>query len=219
MEPRTSVLLAGATGLVGRHCLERLLQDEAIAQVVVPTRRTLPRDLYGEGDASKLEERVIDFRRLGAYDELGRVDAVICALGTTIKQAGSKEAFREVDCGYPVTLAELAQEGGAKRYALVSAIGANPSSMFFYNRVKGEVEMRLRAFDFENLTIVRPSLLLGDRDEFRPGEEIAKRVSPLIPRRYKPVHARQVARALVAAVKGERTGVEIIESRDLQQFE
>ena len=216
MESRISVLLAGATGLVGSHCLELLLKDKAFGRVVVPTRRSLAPDQYQEGDASKLEEHVIDFRRLAAYDELGRVDAVICALGTTIKKAGSKEAFRDVDCGYPVTLAELAQEGGAKRYVLVSAIGADPNSVFFYNKVKGEVESRLRAFDFEALTIVRPSLLLGDRVEFRLGEEVAKRISFLIPGRYRPVHARSVARTLVKAAKTDSEGMEVIESREIE---
>ena len=219
MKPSLSVLLAGGTGLVGRHCLKLLLTDAAFDRVVVPTRRPLPPELFEDGDTSKVEEREIDFRRLEEYRELGQVDAVICALGTTIKKAGSKDAFREVDYEYPVTVAELAKRGGARRYLLVSAMGADPNSMFFYNRVKGDLEDRLRDFEFEALTIVRPSLLLGDREEFRLGEEVAGRLSFLIPSRYKPVHASRVARALVQRAKAAGSGIQIIESSELQKYE
>lgn len=222
MKNGRSVLLAGATGLVGSACLRFLLREPAFDRVVVPTRRPLPREVDPDGSGAelvgsedKLVERVVDFRRLRESPELMQVDEVVCALGTTIKKAGSREAFREVDYEYPVVIGELAREHGARGFRLVSAMGADPRSAFFYNRVKGDVEAAIRQMAFESLTILRPSLLLGERDEFRLGEEIAKRLTFLIPKKYKPVAADVVARALARSAVASRSGVEIVESREL----
>lgn len=211
-----SILLAGATGLVGRHCLRRLLADDAFERVVIPSRRSLSPHLRDLDVASKLEEHVVDFNRLSDHARIMRVDKVICALGTTMKKAGSRERFREVDFGYPAAIAELALDGGAEHFLVVSAMSANPKSFFFYSRVKGELEEHLRSLPYRSLTIARPSLLLGDREEFRFGEEAAKRVAFVIPGRYKPVHADQVAGALVDAAKTDRPGVQVIESREIR---
>lgn len=219
MESPRDVLLVGATGLVGRACLRLLLKDPAFDRVVVPTRRPLPPELLHGVTVDKLDERVIDFRRLRQHMDFTEVDEVICALGTTIKKAGNREAFREVDYGYPLIIAESALERGARGFRIVSAMGADSKSIFFYNRVKGEVETELRAMSFDGLTILRPSLLLGERDEFRLGEEIAKRLTFVIPPKYKPIAAEDVAGALVRAARSGRQGVDVVESRDIKAWD
>lgn len=218
MESPSDVLLVGATGLVGRACLRLLLKDAAFDRVVVPTRRPLPPEILHDVPVDKLDERVIDFRRLRQHMDLTDVDEVICALGTTIKKAGSKEAFREVDYGYPLVIAESALERGARGFRIVSAMGADSKSIFFYNRVKGDLEAELRKMSFEGLTILRPSLLLGERDEFRLGEEIAKRLTFVIPPKYKPIASEEVAGALVRAARSSRRGVDVVESRDIETW-
>ena len=204
--------------MVGRECLRQLFAERAVARVTAVVRRPLPAEVRALPGAEKLVERIIDFDQLRAQGALPPVDAILCALGTTIKQAGSQEQFRRVDHDYPLTLARLGLEQGARHYLLVSALGADASSRVFYNRVKGELENALRALPYRSLTIVRPSLLLGERSEFRIGEEIAKRVGWLAPPRFKPVHASAVAavlvRALVADVPGQRT----IESKEIHEL-
>lgn len=210
----STVLLAGATGLVGGYCLDRLIGEATVGRIIVLTRRPFVEEAYpGE---EKIEECVVDFDRLASYSECFAADAVICALGTTIRKAGSKERFRRVDHDYPLEIAELALRGGASRYLLVSAVGADPGSMFFYNRVKGEVERDVRALPIPSLTIVRPSLLAGDRDEFRLGEQLAYRLRFLIPEKYKPVHADAVAAVLVNEVRRAASGIRLIESHEIR---
>ena len=210
-----SVLLVGATGLVGRECLRLLLADPDYDRVVVVTRRPLSPAVQ----SPKLEGHVVDFDHLNEYDELFTVDAIICALGTTIRQAGSRTRFRTVDYEYPLAFARLGRRHGCNQFLVVSALGANPRSRVFYNRVKGELENALRALGYPRLTIVRPSLLLGPRAELRLGEEVAKRITrwlgPLVPRAFKPVEARVGATALVRAAKDPGSGVRVIESEEL----
>ena len=205
------VLLAGATGLVGGLCLQRLLEDPAFTRVVVLVRRPLGQNL------PKLEQHVVDFARLDEARDVFNVDTVICALGTTIKQAGSQERFREVDHDYPLALARLGLQHGARHFLLVSALGANPQSGVFYNRVKGEVEMQLHALGYPQVTIVRPSLLLGERREFRFGEEMGKRLAFIVPGKYKPVQADDVAKVLVQTARQNAPGVEVIESDEIRR--
>lgn len=216
---RKSVLLVGATGLVGGASLRRLSGDPSIGRVVVLSRRPLPPDLSSSMDATKIEEHVVDFDGLAAHLHLLGVDQVVCALGTTRKRAGSKERFRQVDLEYPLTLARMGIERGAGHFLLVSAIGASASSWFFYNRVKGELEDAIRALPYRSVTIIRPSLLLGDRPERRPAEEIARRLGFLAPARYSPVHAEAVAAALVEAAREDAPGHRIIESVDIPRRE
>jgi uncharacterized protein YbjT (DUF2867 family) len=218
MTPGKSIALLGATGLVGGHCLHLLLEDPAFQRVVVASRRPLgpaPRSLAPPG---KLEEHVLDFARLAEVevDEWLRVDAVLCALGTTLRQAGSQQRFREVDLGIPLALARRAVELGVLHFLLVSSVGASASSWFFYNRVKGELEDAVLALPFRSVTIARPSLLLGDRGERRPGEEVGKRLAFLVPGRYKPVEASAVARVLVSAAREDRPGRRIYESEEIR---
>jgi uncharacterized protein YbjT (DUF2867 family) len=210
-----SVLLCGATGLVGGECLRLLSADPAFGRLVVPTRRPLPPELLHGLDPSRVEEHIVDFGDLSARAELFDVDQIVCALGTTIRKAGSQERFREVDLGIPLAVARRGFEGGAHHVLLVSALGADPDSRIFYSRVKGELEAALSAIPFRSLTFVRPSLLLGERAEFRLGEEVMKRVSLLVPAKYKPVEARAVAATLLHAARKDPPGRRVIESREI----
>jgi len=197
--PHRRVLLAGTTGVVGAALLQTLLDDPTVAQVHALARR--PLDLAH----AKLRVYAVDFAHLPPLPPL---DEAYLAIGTTIKVAGSQAAFRAVDLDLNLAVARAAVAAGAVRLGLVSSVGADAASKNFYLRVKGELEDALRAFDLEALVIARPSLLLDDRhatgQPFRPAEAIAIRgarlLGGLVPGRYRPVHAAQVARALVAAV-------------------
>jgi uncharacterized protein YbjT (DUF2867 family) len=164
----------------------------------------------------KLDERILDLGEMQEHPDAFAAEAIFCALGTTIKKAGSQERFRVVDHDYPLMAARLGKEQGAQHYLLVSALGANARSRVFYNRVKGEVERDLLALNYPRTTIARPSLLLGDRDEFRLGERVFERLGWLMPPAYKPVHARDVAAALVRAAHSQESGVQILESRAMR---
>lgn len=209
------MLLAGATGLVGREALRLLLPDADFRRIVVVARRPLSPDVR----SPKLETHVIDFDHLNEYDELFAVDALICALGTTIRQAGSRTRFHTVDFEYPLAFARLGLERGCKHFLVVSSLGANARARVFYNRVKGELEDALRGLGYQRLTIVRPSLLLGPRAQLRVGEEVAKRVTrwlgPMVPRAYRPVEARNVAATLVREAKEDAPGLRIVESSEI----
>jgi uncharacterized protein YbjT (DUF2867 family) len=205
----TTVLLVGATGLVGAAVLRQAQDDVRVVRIVAPTRRKLP-------PHPKLENPLVDFERLPADAAWWAVDSVICTLGTTIRTAGSQDAFRRVDYDYPLAVARLARQHGAQAFSLNSATGADPGSRFFYNRVKGEVEEALRAVEFPSLTIVRPALIGGERDEFRPAEFVAMRVlrlvEPLLPRPYRIVPHERIARVLLEAAVTAPRGEHIIES-------
>jgi uncharacterized protein YbjT (DUF2867 family) len=207
-----TALLAGATGLVGRECLRLMLDDPSFTRIVVIARRPHGDDI----SSRRLDWRVVDFTGLDAHHSLFKVDDVICALGTTMKQAGSKARFREVDHGYALAMARLGVAAGASQYLLVSALGADATSRFFYNRVKGETERDIRALPYQSVTIVRPSMLLGNRAEFRLGERIAQRLGFLMPGGLKPIHASSVASALVASAKDKRPGQRVISSAEMR---
>ena len=206
-----SVVILGATGLVGRELLTYLLREPTILSVTALVRnaRTLPND-------AKLRVHEIDFAHMERHADLLEADQVFCALGTTMRQAGSREQFRAVDHDYPVTAARLARARGATHYLLVSAIGANPSSRIFYNRVKGETERDIVAFDFTSVTIARPSLLLGDRLEVRLGERIAAVLGKIAPPGVRPISAKDVAAALTLAARFVRLGLHILTSREMR---
>lgn len=199
MNPTRTVLLAGATGLVGGQLLQALLADPTVAQVHALTRRDLPLC------HPKLQTLRVDFTRLPA---LPPADELYLALGTTIKVAGSQAAFRAVDLDANHAVARAALTAGVRRVGLVSAAGASAQSSVFYNRVKGELEDALRKLDLQALVLAQPSLLLDLRDGLqqppRLGERlaipIARVLAPLMPGAYRPVHARAVAQALVRTV-------------------
>jgi uncharacterized protein YbjT (DUF2867 family) len=203
------VALAGATGLVGQAILEGLLADESVAAVHALGRRA-------PGVAHpKLIPHVVDF---AALPPLPPLDEVYLALGTTIKTAGSRAAFRAVDFDANLAVARASLAAGARRAGLVSAMGADAKSRIFYNRVKGELEDALTRLTFDGLVIARPSLLVGDREALgqpkRAAERIATAVSkllaPLVPANYQPVAASDVARALLARVPSSRGRVVLL---------
>ena len=207
------ILHVGATGLVGRLVLARLLESPQVARVVAPTRRSLgithPR----------LHNPVVDFEALPEDAEWWAVDAVICTLGTTIADAGSQAAFRRVDHDYPLQVARLARRHGASGYALNSAMGASARSSIFYNRVKGELEDALAALDYPSLVLVRPGLIDGERERPRAGEGLALAVSrllrPLLPRKWRPSRAVRIADALVDAALHPVSGCHVVEATAL----
>ncbi|HKS28299.1 MAG TPA: oxidoreductase [Pyrinomonadaceae bacterium] len=213
MESGRTAILLGATGLVGGHCLELLLESEAYSRVVSLGRR-------GSGrEGSKLEEHVVDFEHLYDSAHLFRGDDLFCCLGTTIKKAGSQAAFRQVDFNYPVESARLASENGTAQFLLVSALGADSGSRIFYNRTKGEVEEAVARLPFHGVQIFRPSLLLGERREFRAGERVAEKGMKLFSfllagplKKYRPVHARDVAAAMIRVATENPAGVNRFES-------
>lgn len=204
-------LVAGATGLVGLELVRQLAADETWTEVRALTRRPLP-----DGLASpRLVEIDVDYAALDPAPAWANATHVFCALGTTMKRAGSADAFRRVDFDFVVALARAARALGARHFLLVTAVGASPASRFFYTRVKGEVEEAVAALGFPSLTIARPSLLLGPRGEWRLAEQAGKMLGVVAPPRWKPVHARRVARALIDAAQKDEPGVTILENRDL----
>jgi uncharacterized protein YbjT (DUF2867 family) len=206
------LLLVGGTGLVGSEVLKRALAEPRIETLVVPARR--PLDISHDKRVAPL----VDFEALPADASWWQVDAAICTLGTTIKAAGSREAFRKVDHNYPLAVARLAKAHGASRLAVVTAKGANSRSPFFYSRVKGELEADLAALGFPSLTLVRPGLIGGERTEGRVGEDVAKRalelLGPILPRSWRVNPASTIAQALIDAAVAGRPGSRIIGSAE-----
>jgi uncharacterized protein YbjT (DUF2867 family) len=205
-------IVAGATGLVGRELVRQLAADRRWREVRALVRDSLPADLSG----STVVPVQVDYSRLEPPPGWATADHVFCALGTTMRQAGSAAAFRRVDFDYPVALARAALAGGARHFLLVSALGAAAASRVFYNRVKGEVEDAVAALGFQSVTIARPSLLVGRRTEPRLAEQLGKVIGMLAPPRWRPVPADRVARALVEAARRGEPGIHILENRDLR---
>lgn len=195
-------LVLGATGLVGSRCVARLLERDAYERVTCLVRRP---SLEAH---PRLEQRVVDFASLRPSD-VGDAEDLFCAIGTTMKKAGSRAEFRRVDLEIPLEVARLAVGAGTKRIALVSSVGADAGSRVFYLRVKGELEDALAQLPLEALHVFRPGLLLGERQESRPGEAIgavlAKATQGLLVgglRKWRPIEADDVARAMVSAMLG-----------------
>jgi uncharacterized protein YbjT (DUF2867 family) len=206
-----TAILAGATGLVGGECLQQLLASPRYGRVVVVTRRALDPGLRHE----KLREVVVQFARLDDVRPRLRGDHVFCALGTTIRKAGSQQRFRAVDCEYPLRLAQLTLEHGARHFSVVSALGASRSSPFFYSRVKGEMEEGLRHMNWPSLAVLRPSVIAGERAEPRPLERLSEHLLRFAPSTWRPVAASDIAAAMIATALREPPGVTVIESRQI----
>ncbi|MDA7419176.1 nucleoside-diphosphate sugar epimerase [Xenophilus arseniciresistens] len=210
------VLLAGATGLVGRELLALLLADPSVLEV-----HTVGRRPSGHRH-QKLQHHHSDLRSI---PPLPRLDAVFIALGTTIQVAGSQQAFRAVDHDAVLAVAGAGWAAGARRLGVVSAMGADAHSRIFYNRVKGETEEALSALGYDSLVIARPSLLIGDRTSLgqpeRRGEGVGAVISrwlrPLIPANYRAIRAERVARALVGAVVHAAAGRTLLPSGRMQR--
>lgn len=206
------LLLVGSTGLVGRHVLELALADPRVDGVTALARRALPAH-------PKLRALRVDFDRLPEDAPWWRADAAICTLGTTMRAAGSRPAFRRVDHDYPLEVARIARRHGTPTYVLNSALGADPSSRFFYNRVKGELERDLAGLGFASFTAVRPGLIGGQRDAFRAGERAAVLAltlfGPLLPRGWRLNPAQRIAGALLDAALNPAPGLHAVASDQL----
>lgn len=192
-------MIAGATGLVGRACLARLLASPEYGRVIALVRRPLTIV------APTLQVEVVDFEHPERWRPIA-ADAVFCALGTTIAQAGSQAAFRAVDYSSVLAVADLAAQGGARDFVLVSSVGADASSSNFYLHVKGEAEAAIAKRPFRAVHVLRPSLLLGDREESRPAERLFGSVAPILNpllmgpwRRYRAIAAADVGTAMIEA--------------------
>ena len=214
---KRTVAVAGGTGLVGTRLVARLLARDDVDRVVAVVRRP-----PATGHA-KLDARVVEsFARDELDDALPKdLDDAYCALGTTMKKAGSRDAFRAVDHDAIVAFANAARAKGARRFLLVSSIGADPRSMTFYLRVKGETEDDVRAIGFDALHAMRPSFLAGERKDARAGERIGLAISgvlkPLLGR-YGPIDADLVARAMVALAFSDRFGAFVHDTRAIEKL-
>jgi len=211
-----TALLIGATGLVGEQCLTELLSSVAYEKVIAFTRKKI------ESKKAKFENIVTDFENLDLIATQIKADDVFCAMGTTIGKAGSQDAFKKVDYEIPLKVAEIAKRNGAKRFVLVSSLGADASSMVFYSKTKGALEESLKALKFESLIILRPSILLGNRKEVRFGESIGRVVAekfsflfagPL--KKYKGTPADLLARLMVSLTQEKTTDTRIIENDEI----
>lgn len=204
------ILLAGATGLTGEHLLDRLLNEPTVERVLAPTRRPL-------AEHKRLDNPVGEIADLLPHLQ-GPVDTAFCCLGSTIRQAGSQEAFRAIDLDLVLAVGARARELGARHYLVISALGADASSSVFYNRTKGEMEVALKAQDWPQLTLVRPSLLLGPRSEFRLGERLAAPLMRWLPGKYRGIGACTLARALWRLALETDQGTRIVESDELRRL-
>ena len=211
-------LIAGASGLVGSSLLNQLLADDLYEKVIIIVRRKIDMDHH------RLVQQLLDFDNVKFLKLDFQVDDVFCALGTTIKTAGSQDAFYKVDYSYVVELGKWCEANNVKRFLVVSAMGANAKSGIFYNRVKGEMENVISQLLIPSVAVFRPSLLMGNRSEKRAGEKFAQLVmgglgflfsGPLL--KYKAIHADTVAKAMITSAKAAVEGYTVIESGVMQR--
>lgn len=215
---KTAILL-GASGLIGGYCLQYLLETDAYDTIRVVGRRKL--DLKHE----KLEQQLVNFDRLEEYRSQLRGNDVYCCLGTTMRRAGGKKAFYKVDYTYCYESARIAAEEGASQFLLVSSVGADVDSLFYYTRVKGELEAAVKELSFWSVHIFQPSILLGQRPENRWGEQLAGVIGKRIDKvtggmlsKYRPIEAEVVAKAMVSAAQGLQRGIFTYPSGYLQKL-
>jgi uncharacterized protein YbjT (DUF2867 family) len=220
-----TAIVAGGTGLVGRELIRLLLEDRAYDKVIALVRKNIQVNHFHGNE--KLVQIITDYSNLDALIEPAVIEHahVFCTLGTTIKKAGSQEQFRKVDLEYPIKLGEIASKGKADAFAIVTAMGANSKSSIFYNRVKGEVEQGLRELNLRSLYMLRPSLILGDRDEVRVGEKLGSLVSRAITplmigglRTYRPIHTKTIATGLIKSAKSGQTGAHVLLSAQIVEL-
>lgn len=208
----TRLLIAGATGLVGKLVLEQALADKRVSRVIALTRRPI-------ASSDKLENVVIDFSAMPDQAAWWSVDGVVSALGTTRATTKSRSAYRAIDYDYPLAVARHTRDHGATHFALTSSLGADPRSRFVYTRTKGELEFELKKLGFPSLTIVRPSVLDGHRQQPRLEERMAKIIvrmlAPVLPRRLRISPASAVAACLIEGAIAAPPGIHIKNNEDM----
>ncbi len=209
----------GGSGLVGGYCLEYLLDHPAYSKVVLLNRTNLQRK------HDKLSQYEVDFNQLAKYEAYFEGNDLFLTLGTTMAKAGGREAFYQVDFEYPFEAAKLAHRNGFNQLLLVSSVGASEDSLFFYSRVKGELENAVKELPFWAVHIFQPSVLLGERNENRWGEALAARLgrgfdylTGGLLTKYRPVEADVVAKAMVSAAQNFEGGVHVYPSHELQKL-
>jgi uncharacterized protein YbjT (DUF2867 family) len=214
-----TAIVAGATGLIGGQLVQYLLDHSEYDRVIILVRRTTGLKHV------KLTELLVDFDQLDNVGEHFKGAILFCTLGTTIKAAKSKEAFRKVDYQYPLQLAILAQKHEAQQFHIVTAMGSDPRSSIFYSRVKGEIEAALKALGLKSLHIYHPSILVGNRKVFRLGERLAMILMKAISitmigtfSKYRAIEAKKVARAMVNASQKERSGTFLYEYNEMNEI-
>jgi len=205
-----TALIAGASGLTGGYLLNLLLESHEYSNVIAYVRKS------SGLTHPKLKEMVVDWE---ALQEPVAAEDVFCCLGTTIKKAGSQEAFRRVDYDYPLQLAQIQYRGGSQQFLLVSAMGADAKSAIFYSRVKGELENALQSIGYKSLHIFRPSFIAGPRKESRPGEKIGLAIFSLLSplfigplKKYAPIQAEHIARAMLRTAQKNEPGMRLYDS-------
>lgn len=210
-----TALVAGASGLVGSFCVQILEQDPDYENIIVPTRRPL-------GLSGKATEVNLNFDNLHEYEQQLKADDYFCCLGTTIAKAGSKANFRKVDYEYVVKFGEIAQKVAANSFSMVSAIGADANSMVFYSKTKGKAEKALQEIGLSKLLIFQPSIIDGNRNEYRRGEHLWLKfmhfLGKLAPQNYRPIHAAQIAQAMVSKTKHSKEKFEIVGNAAMLQM-
>ena len=212
-------LVIGATGLVGKELVLTLLESPEFSKIIVWVRTTTGIEHL------KLKESFPDFDQLDHEPIPADVDCIFCCLGTTIKKAKTQEAFRKVDYSYPLMLAKNAKQNQVPQFLIISAMGADESSRVFYSKTKGQLESELKQLQLDSLTIFRPSLLLGKRQEFRLGEEVAALASRTLPflfkgpfKKYKPIKGKVVAEAMYVCALKEKRGVNLIAAQEIEEI-
>lgn len=216
MEQKTAII-AGASGLIGRSLTQLLIKSDDYGQIIALVRK--PLGIKHE----KLTEQTVDFNAIEDMEDFPEGDDIFCCLGTTMKKAGSKDAFYKVDFTYPYELAQRALKAGAMRFFLVSALGAKLNSRVFYNKVKGELEDKLSFLNYRTIYMFKPSLLRGNRGESRPGESFAQAMTRIIPfigpwKKYRPIHADKVADSMMKVAKQEDKGCYFYQSEIMRKM-
>lgn len=214
-----TALIIGSTGLIGSHLLELLLASNDYEKVITFVRSA------SEIKHPKLIQHIVDFDKIETYKDLVQGDDFFCTIGTTIKTAGSKEAFRKVDFEYPSQFAALAAQNKVKQFLIISSLGADVNSGNFYLKTKGEMEEFLKNSSFESVSVVQPSLLLGDRTEFRMAEKVGGFFMKVFSflflgklKKYKPIESTVVAKALLKIAQRNNKGYKIYESDAIQEI-
>lgn len=214
-------VIIGASGLIGNHLVEQLLHDEYFGTIRILVRRGLA------FNHPKLQQVIVDFNNINDYsNKFGKGDIIFCCVGTTQKKVkGDKIAYEKIDHDIPVNAAQIGIDNGFKKFLIVSSIGANPISNNFYLRLKGKTEKHIKQFPFKCISIFRPSILIGKRSDARPAEKAGQIFMQAFSflfvgsfKKYHPVKAEDVAKAMIAESKREKSEIHILEYPDIKKL-